>query len=68
MDVYGDSWRTNYQIEVELEDEPGYVEGQSHPPGSEFLDLTKRLYEAKWHRRNAQVSRLRAELASICFD
>ena len=31
------------QIEVELGDEPGDVEGQSHPPGSEFLDLTKRL-------------------------
>jgi hypothetical protein len=59
---------SGHQIEVELDDEPGYVEGQSHPPGSEFLDLTKRLYEAKWHRKKDQVSRLRAELASTCFD
>jgi hypothetical protein len=59
---------SGHQIEVERDDEPRYVEGQSQPPGSEFLDLTKRLYEAKWHRRTDQVSRLRAELAGTCFD
>ena len=56
------------KIEIELEDEPRYVEGQSQSPGSEFLDLTNRLYQAIWHGAEDQARPLLDALAQKCFD
>jgi hypothetical protein len=59
---------SGHKIEVELEDQPRYVEGQSQSPGSDFLDLTNRLYHAIWHGEEAQARPLLDALAQRCFD
>ncbi len=59
---------SGHKIEVELDEISRYVEGQSQPPGSVFLDLTKQLYEAIRDGKADNVKQHLDMLASTCFD
>jgi len=55
-------------FEVRLETRPPYVEGQSQPPGSECLDLTRGLYQALLQGNEGDAKALLDDLARRCFD
>jgi hypothetical protein len=59
---------TGHKIDVHLDEEPRYVEGQSQAPGDGFFSLTQELYQATWSGEHAKVKSLLDSLACTCFD
>ncbi len=69
MEILQTHLRSNgHNIPVEVEQQPQYVEGQSQPPGAEFLEWTKQLYEAMQTGNEEKEKVLLSKLALTCFD
>jgi hypothetical protein len=69
MELLQTHLRSNgHDIPVEVEQQPQYVEGQTQPPGAEFLEWTKQLYEAMHTGQEEKEQVLLSKLALTCFD